>query len=135
MHDEHLTEQEIIRRQKAEELRKKGIDPFGSAFKRTHHTNDIINEYDKFSREELEEKKIPVIIAGRIVLKRGQGKAGFMHIQDRDNKLQVYVRKDEVDEEDRKSTRLNFSHVRISYAVFCLKKKTKNYRGTLFVKN
>lgn len=100
MHDEHLTEQEIIRRQKAEELRKKGIDPFGSAFKRTHHTNDIINEYDKFSREELEEKKIPVIIAGRIVLKRGQGKAGFMHIQDRDNKLQVYVRKDEVDEEE-----------------------------------
>src|SRR5690554_2810009 len=100
MHDEHLTEQEIIRRQKAEELRKKGIDPFGSAFKRTHHTNDIINEYDKFSREELEEKKIPVIIAGRIVLKRGQGKAGFMHIQDRDNKLQVYVRKDEVNEDE-----------------------------------
>ena len=45
-------------------------------------------------------KAVKVIIAGRIILKRGgQGKAGFMHLQDRDSKIQVYVRLDEIGEE------------------------------------
>src|SRR5690554_5126313 len=99
MNDEHLTEQQAIRRQKAADLREKEIDPFGSSFKRTHQTIDIIKNYEQYNKEELEEKNVTVTIAGRIVLKRGQGKAGFMHLQDRDGKIQVYVRLNDIGEE------------------------------------
>ena len=99
MHDTDLNEQQLIRRQKANDLREKGIDPFGKAFNRTHTTSEIIKKYNNLTKEQLEENPVNVIIAGRIVLKRGQGKAGFMHLQDRDDKLQVYVRLDAIGED------------------------------------
>ena len=43
-----LSEQEIIRRQKMEDLRSKGIDPFGTAYQQTHHSKDIIDKFDAF---------------------------------------------------------------------------------------
>ena len=93
---EKLTEQEQIRRQKMEELRERGIDPFGHAYERTHRSGDIRWEFGECSKEELEEKNVTVKIAGRIMTKRRQGKAGFMHIQDLDGQIQIYVRKDEI---------------------------------------
>ncbi|VEU80076.1 lysine--tRNA ligase [Haploplasma axanthum] len=99
MNDTDLNEQQLVRRQKAQELADKGINPFGKAFDRTHKIVDIISEYSKYNHDQLEEMKVPVIVAGRIVLKRGQGKAGFMHLQDRDGKIQVYVRLDAIGEE------------------------------------
>ena len=99
MNNMELNEQQLIRRQKALDLRNKGIDPFGKAFHRTHKIVDIINDYSDLTREELVEKNVTVIVAGRIILKRGQGKAGFMHIQDRDSKIQVYVRSNDIGEE------------------------------------
>lgn len=99
MNNMELNEQQLIRRQKALDLRNKGIDPFGKAFHRTHKIVDIINDYSNLTREELVEKNVTVIVAGRIILKRGQGKAGFMHIQDRDAKIQVYVRSNDIGEE------------------------------------
>ena len=96
---EKLTEQEKIRRQKMEELKEMGIDPFGQAYQRTHKSGDIRRDYDAFTKEELEEKNVTVKIAGRIMTKRRQGKAGFMHIQDLDGKIQIYVRKDVLGEE------------------------------------
>ena len=51
------------------------------------------------SKEELEEKEIQVTVAGRIMTKRGKGKAGFAHIQDVSGKIQIYVRKDAVGDE------------------------------------
>lgn len=94
--NEHLGEQELVRREKLEELRAKGIDPFGHAFKRTHLTKTIFDEFENTSKEELEEIGQHAIIAGRIMTKRLMGKAGFMHIQDKGGQLQVYVRKDMV---------------------------------------
>ena len=92
-----LSEQEIIRRQKMEALREKGIDPFGAAFQLTHHSKDIIDKFDAFSKEEIHEiADVHVKIAGRIMTKRLMGKAGFMHLLDRDGQIQVYVRKDTV---------------------------------------
>ncbi len=92
-----LSEQEIIRRQKMEALREKGIDPFGTAFQLTHHSKDIIDRFDAFSKEEIHEMSdVRVKIAGRIMTKRLMGKAGFMHLLDRDGQIQVYVRKDAV---------------------------------------
>lgn len=96
---QNLTEQEIVRREKMQALKDKGIDPFGKAIKVTHHTKEIIDEYEKYSKEELTEMNIPTTIAGRIMTKRDMGKAGFLHLQDRDGQIQVYVRKDAVGEE------------------------------------
>ena len=96
---EKLTEQEKIRRQKMEELKEMGIEPFGQAYERTHKSGQIRAEYEGCTKEELEEKNVTVKVAGRIMTKRIQGKAGFMHIQDIDGQIQIYVRKDVIGEE------------------------------------
>ncbi|MGX8833713.1 lysine--tRNA ligase [Amedibacillus sp. YH-ame6] len=96
---EKLSEQETIRRQKMEELREMGIEPFGQAYARTHKSGQIRAEYEDFTKEELVEKNVTAKIAGRIMTKRRQGKAGFMHIQDIDGRMQIYVRKDVIGEE------------------------------------
>ncbi|MDR3215648.1 MAG: lysine--tRNA ligase [Bacilli bacterium] len=93
---ENLSEQELIRRQKMKELIDKGVKPFGYPFERTHLSSDIFNEFEQKTKEELEELKQEVIIAGRVMTKRNQGKAGFMHIQDFGGQIQIYVRKDTV---------------------------------------
>jgi lysyl-tRNA synthetase class 2 len=99
MNLENLTEQEIVRREKAKTLKDMGVDPFGHKFIRTHKSVEIRNAYEAFDHDALEEKHVEVSIAGRIVLKRRQGKAGFMQIQDRDGRIQVYVRKDRIGDE------------------------------------
>ncbi len=91
-----LTEQEIIRREKLEFLKEKNIAPFGQRFDRDSNSKKVLDTYNEFSKEELSEKNITVKVAGRIMTKRGQGKAGFMSIQDRDGFIQIYVRKDHV---------------------------------------
>ena len=96
---EKLTEQEVIRRQKMEDLRAMGIEPFGHAYQRTHKSGEIRAAYEDCTKEELEEKDLTVKIAGRIMTKRRQGKAGFMHIQDIDGQIQIYVRKDVIGDE------------------------------------
>ncbi|MCM3324937.1 lysine--tRNA ligase [Cytobacillus kochii] len=80
-------------------LREQGVDPFGKRFDRTHQSQQLVEEYSQLEKEELEEKEIPVTIAGRIMTKRGKGKAGFAHIQDLSGQIQLYVRKDAVGEE------------------------------------
>ncbi len=92
----NLTEQEIIRREKLDFLKENNIAPFGQKFDRDTNSKELIEKYDQFSKEELSEKNEVVKVAGRIMTKRGQGKAGFMTIQDRDGYSQIYVRKDSV---------------------------------------
>ncbi len=94
--EHNLTEQEIIRREKLDFLKEKNIAPFGQSFNRDTNSKQLTDSYEQFSKEELSEKNVTVKIAGRIMTKRGQGKAGFMTIQDRDGFAQVYVRKDSV---------------------------------------
>lgn len=89
-----FNEQQQIRLHKVDELKKLDVDPFGERYIRTHNTKELISNYENLSKEELEEKNIEVNIAGRIVLKRLQGKAGFFHIQDREGRLQCYLRQD-----------------------------------------
>ncbi|HHX76444.1 MAG TPA: lysine--tRNA ligase, partial [Acholeplasmataceae bacterium] len=98
MFPDDLNEQQKIRLQKVEDLRKLGVDPFGHRFDRTHLSNEIHDTYGELSREALEANEIPVIIAGRIVLRRTQGKAGFIQLQDKNGRIQVYVRLDAVGE-------------------------------------
>lgn len=96
---EELNDQLVVRREKMNSLREQGVDPFGKRFDRTHQSQQLVEEYSQFEKEELEEKEIPVTIAGRIMTKRGKGKAGFAHIQDLSGQIQLYVRKDAVGEE------------------------------------
>lgn len=97
---ESLNDQMIVRREKMEEMREKGIDPFGGRYERTHFSDELTAEFDEFSKEELAEKQILVKVAGRMVAKRGSGKAGFSNLQDFHGKLQLYVREDEVGEDE-----------------------------------
>lgn len=93
------TEQELVRREKARKLREKNIDPFGHRFDVTSNSKEIKDLYSEYTNEELEEKNIEVVVAGRIMTKRGKGKAGFMHIQDKFGQIQIYVKLDNVGEE------------------------------------
>ncbi len=95
-----FTEQELVRREKAENLKTLGIDPFGSAFKVTSNSKIIKEEFEKYTKEELEEAKNEVIVAGRIMNKRRSGKAGFMDIQDRFGNIQIYISINDVGEEE-----------------------------------
>ena len=97
---EKLSEQEVVRREKLEELKAKGIDPFGQRFDRNNNSETIRLKYDQFTKEELHDMdQEPVKIAGRFMTKRGKGKAGFAHIQDQHGQIQLYVRLDVIGEE------------------------------------
>jgi len=96
----NLTDQEKVRRQKMEELVSKGIAPFGQAYKQTHHSLELREKYENYSREELEEMKVTCSVAGRIMTKRRMGKIGFLHLQDRDGQIQIYLRRDILSEDE-----------------------------------
>jgi lysyl-tRNA synthetase class 2 len=88
----HLSEQEVLRRQKLAELQQMGIDPYpAEEFKTNATAGDIKQNYD---RDKLNYKDIS--IAGRIMSIRDMGKACFAVIQDATGRLQLYVRKDDI---------------------------------------
>lgn len=90
------TDQLIVRREKMTELRARGIDPFGGRYERTHYSNEVNTSFADQSKEELSEAKISVKVSGRLMTKRGKGKAGFAHLKDKNGSVQIYVRKDAV---------------------------------------
>ena len=92
------SEQELIRIGKLNDLETLGIDPFGGKFDIKNYSETLKTEYEEVSKEELAEREIEVAVAGRIMTKRGKGKAGFMHIQDNDGQIQIYLRKDQLSE-------------------------------------
>ncbi len=96
---EHLNDQEIIRREKLEELESQGIDAFGGRFERNASAKSLALQYDGVSKEELHDHPTPAFkIAGRIMTKRGKGKAGFAHLQDATGQIQIYVREESLKE-------------------------------------
>ncbi|WP_164709430.1 lysine--tRNA ligase [Enterococcus mediterraneensis] len=96
---EELNDQMLVRRQKMEQLREEGIDPFGKRFERSHNSAELHELFDQRTKEELAEMSLSASIAGRVITKRGKGKAGFAHLQDREGQIQIYVRKDQVGDE------------------------------------
>jgi len=94
-----FTEQEKVRREKVNELIEKGVKPFGDKIDVTSNSMIIKNNHENQTKEELEEIKDEVVIAGRIMTKRRNGKAGFFHIQDKYGQIQIYIRLDNVGEE------------------------------------
>ena len=91
-----FSEQELVRRGKLEILKKKGIKPFGYRIDFDDNTKDLLERYKDITKEELISMNIKVKIAGRIMTKRGKGKVGFIHIQDKYGQIQLYIRQDEI---------------------------------------
>ncbi|BAU26163.1 lysyl-tRNA synthetase class II [Aneurinibacillus soli] len=96
---EELSEQEVVRREKLATLREKGFDPFGKKFERTYTAKEVLDKFAEVDKEVLAEQTNEVVIAGRMMAKRGQGKAGFAHLQDQSGRIQIYVRQDQVGED------------------------------------
>jgi lysyl-tRNA synthetase class 2 len=94
-----FSDQELVRRAKAEELSAQGIDPFGKKYERTDTSLSIKEKAGEFTKEELEEKAIKVKTAGRIMLMRIMGKASFFTIQDQEGRIQAFISKQGVGEE------------------------------------
>ena len=83
-----------IRREKLKALQDEGRDPFQiTKFDVTHHTQDIKDNFDAMEGAE-------VSVAGRLMSKRGMGKVSFCDLQDKSGRIQLYARKDEMDEEE-----------------------------------
>ena len=99
MSHEEKNDQLQVRREQLSELREKGLDPFGKRFERSHLAAEILEKYSELEKEELDTQNISVTIAGRVMTKRGKGKAGFAHVQDLSGQIQIYVRQDAVGEE------------------------------------
>ncbi len=86
-----LSEQEIIRRNSLEELRKMGINPYPAA-------EYVTNAFSTDIREQFKDEDEPrqVSIAGRMMSQRIMGKASFMELQDSKGRIQVYVTRDDI---------------------------------------
>ncbi len=91
-----MAEQDLkqARINKLEELERKKINPYPNIYKITHKAKEIV---DNFTKLEKEKKKIKT--AGRLMLMRMHGKAGFSHIKDDTGMIQIYVRLDFIGEE------------------------------------
>ena len=97
----HLSEQEIIRRDKLKELQQLGIDPYPAALYPVNTTTAFIKE--KYKGEENKADFADVCLAGRIMSVRDMGKASFAVLQDAVGKIQLYVRRDDVSQGEDKS--------------------------------
>lgn len=89
-----LSEQQRVRREKLERLQAEGRDPFAIVkFDQSHHSAEIKAGYEAAS-EAWENKEVKV--AGRLRSIRDMGKASFVDLQDRDGRIQIYVKSDEI---------------------------------------
>ena len=94
MSTQHLSEQEIIRREKLSELKKLGIDAYPAALYPVNTTSGFIKE--NYKGEENKNDFIDVCLAGRVMSVRDMGKASFAVLQDGAGKIQIYIRKDDI---------------------------------------
>ena len=85
------------RREKLEEIRQLGVDPYAYKYSPTHTTQEIREQFAEVEDQPDETKSVRV--AGRIMTKRDHGKSGFAHLQDGSGRLQIYVRQNAVGEE------------------------------------
>ncbi len=94
-----FTDQELARREKAKKIRELGMDPFGHRFERTDFSSDVKEKVIGLSHDEVLEKNIHVIVAGRIMFIRKMGKASFFSIKDKKGPIQVYISINDVGED------------------------------------
>ena len=92
-----LSEQEILRREALTELRNLGIEPYpANEFVTTAYSTEILENFEKFEGKE-------VVLAGRLMGKRIMGKASFAELKDSQGRIQVYVSRDDVSDDEEKT--------------------------------
>ena len=92
-----LSEQEILRREALTELRNLGIEPYPAAeFTTTAYSSEILADFEKFDGKE-------VILAGRLMGKRIMGKASFAELKDAEGRIQIYVSRDDISDDEEKT--------------------------------
>ena len=92
-----LSEQEILRREALTELRNLGIEPYPAAeFITTAYSSEILADFEKFEGKE-------VVLAGRLMGKRIMGKASFAELKDAEGRIQVYVSRDDISDDEEKT--------------------------------
>ena len=92
-----LSEQEILRREALTELRNLGIEPYPAAeFTTTAYSSEILANFEKYDGKE-------VILAGRLMGKRIMGKASFAELKDAEGRIQVYVSRDDISDDEEKT--------------------------------
>lgn len=95
----NLTDQEIVRREKANKIKELGIDPFGSRYDRNAYSEDLKEKYKDIPHDDFENINDCYKVAGRIMFIRKMGKASFFTIQDKKGKIQIYISINDVGEE------------------------------------
>ena len=94
-----LTDQELIRREKAEKLKALGLDPYGQRFERDAFSKDIKEKYQDVEHDEFEKINDEFTVAGRIMFIRKMGKASFFTIQDKTGSIQIYISINDIGED------------------------------------
>ena len=90
-----LSEQEIVRREKLSKLHELGINPYpADLFPVTHSSAKVKSEFSEGTK---------VVLAGRLMRKKIQGKAAFAELQDSEGRIQIYINRDEVCPDEDKS--------------------------------
>lgn len=89
---EELSDLLKVRREKLDELRAKGINPFPYTYDQTSHAKDVLKAYGHLKEGETSPETVS--IAGRVMTKRGHGKASFAHLLDETGRIQIYARQD-----------------------------------------
>ncbi len=95
-----FTEQELVRRQKADKLRDMGLDPFGQRFERDSYAQEIKDKYQDVDHDAFEQMNDCATVAGRIMFIRKMGKASFFSIKDKTGNIQVYISINDIGEDD-----------------------------------
>ena len=88
-----------LRQEKLEQITALGQQAYPNSYRTTHTLAALRAEYDSATGEALEAERVQVSVAGRLMAIRGQGKAGFAHLQQEGVRLQLYVRQDAVGEQ------------------------------------
>jgi lysyl-tRNA synthetase class 2 len=92
-----LSEQEILRREALTELRNLGIEPYPAAeFTTTSYSSEILANFEKYEGKE-------VVLAGRLMGKRIMGKASFAELKDAEGRIQVYISRDDISDDEEKT--------------------------------
>ncbi len=97
-----ITDEIKVREEKLKKLRESGIEPYPYSYNIKENISNIVKKHKDKSEEELEKEKIEVTTAGRIIAKRIMGGASFFHLTNGKDKLQIYLKKNIVGNENYK---------------------------------
>ena len=88
------------RQEKLAQIEELGVDPYPHKFEWTHTAEELLSQFSEAGNEQLEASPLQVRVAGRIISFRGHGKVGFTHLLNQGEKIQLYVRKDRVGDDN-----------------------------------